>query len=234
MRINRSLIFYSFLACLWLAISGWQVVEHYRFIEFSRNALINRTRGISSMLAVLVRSQARREGVVSQDRLQSALEELVESEELRAVALLNSSCEIIIQAGSEDIDSQNLPEDGVRWGSGKVTFVNLIDLGANGSPAESIRLNSGGTVVGAYPNLTYECYEREIKAPGKIFLFSDGVFEVRSGDNATWGFDALEQLIFVPPENDLSDPDRIRNEVYRINGRDELEDDYSTVMIAIT
>ncbi len=560
MRIYRSLIFYGFLTCLWLAIAGWQVVEHDGLVEASRTGLINRARDISNTLAALVRSQTRREGFVGQDRLENVLKELVESEEIRAVALLNSACEIIVQAGSGDLDSQNLPDDGARWEKGKVTFVNLIDLGAsedsaeaerpreiiiddndmrrgarmnresflppdepdsegmqprrggrrfndengglreairdvlnpeareamrggppdgprlgrpmwmsqerydtlsqqrglhgfmlsistgsmdaailrdrnlryliagfallavlgagftwhslkrsrdeleervqqrtaelnvqlierkraeaavlqkqqqlsnelaeaaeyvrsllprplsgaiatewsfipsahlggdafgyhwidenrfafylldvcghgvkaallsvsvintirtqslprtdfsnpaevlkslnraypmsdnhgmyftmwygvydisarclrhsggghppallvypsNGSPAASIRLDSGGTVIGAYPNLTYECYEREIKGPGKIFVFSDGVFEVRGSSDTTWGFDALEQLICVSADSSVSDLDRIRDEVYRVNGRDELEDDYSTIMIAIS
>ena len=71
-------------------------------------------------------------GIVSPERLESALKELVKHGDPSSVLLLNAVDEIIASAGDS---IEPLPKGafkgGVRWGRSSVTLVNLVDLGTN-------------------------------------------------------------------------------------------------------
>jgi signal transduction histidine kinase len=119
------------LAAAWVLVIGWQVVEHGRVRQSARAALINRSRDITTTLGLVIRSQ-RRFGMVSQQRLESALTELVKSGELNSVALLNATGEVVMSVGKPiDIDPHQGTQATERWEGQTVTLVNPIDLGVN-------------------------------------------------------------------------------------------------------
>src|SRR5262249_8212478 len=122
---------YVTLAAVWVLIMAWQVVEHRRVRHSARAALINRSQDITTTFGLVIRSQ-RRFGIVSQERLESALTELVKAGELNSVALLNAANEVVASAGpSIDLGHKGVLQANERWGNKTVTMVNLVDLGAN-------------------------------------------------------------------------------------------------------
>ena len=64
------------LAALWTLVAAWELAEHDSVKNAGRDALINRTRDITGTLGTFIQSQ-RRFGVVSQDRMETALQALV-------------------------------------------------------------------------------------------------------------------------------------------------------------
>ncbi|NBV24343.1 MAG: hypothetical protein EBS05_20795 [Proteobacteria bacterium] len=119
------------LAVIWTVIAGWQFAEHSGVEKAGRDTLINRTRDITGTLSTFISSQ-RRFGVVSQDRMEAALQALVTSGELQSIALLNAAGEIVASAGAPiDLDTKALRQSGVRWDEKTLTAVNLVDLGTN-------------------------------------------------------------------------------------------------------
>lgn len=129
--ISRTRLVYVLLAAVWALIVAWQVAEHDRVKQSARATLINRSRDITSTLGLVIRSQ-RRWGVVSQERVESALTELVKSGEMSSVALLNASGEVVVSAGTPiDFETKGMMQRGERWDRKSVTLVNLIDLGAS-------------------------------------------------------------------------------------------------------
>jgi signal transduction histidine kinase len=131
--VRRSPFVYALLALVWAVIAGWQAVEHDRVRQAARASLINRSRDITTTLGLVIRSQRRfREGLVSQERLESALKELVKSGELSSVALLNAAGEVVASGGAPiDLDTRGVMQTGERWDARTVTLVNPVDLGAN-------------------------------------------------------------------------------------------------------
>src|SRR5947208_10550882 len=97
--VSRTRLVYASLAAVWCLIAAWQTAEHVRVRKSARAALINRSRDITTTLGLVIRSQRWRGGVVQQERLESALKELVKSGELSSVALVNASGEIVASAG---------------------------------------------------------------------------------------------------------------------------------------
>ncbi len=134
------------LAVVWAVVAGWQVAEHSRVEKAGRDALINRTRDITGTLGTFIQSQ-RRFGVVSQDRMETALQALVTSGELQSIALLNAVGEIVASAGAQiDLHTKGLTQSGVHWDEKTLTVVNLVDLGTN-VVAEGGDTNRSPTIV---------------------------------------------------------------------------------------
>jgi signal transduction histidine kinase len=132
---KRTPLVYGLLLVVWMMVVFWQVWEHRRVQESARTALINRSRDIATTLSLVIRSQRRFGGIVSQERLESALKELAKSGELVSVALLNASGEVVASAGKPiDLERTSTIQQGERWDDKSVTLVNPVDLGASVTP----------------------------------------------------------------------------------------------------
>jgi signal transduction histidine kinase len=129
---RRSNLVYALLAAAWAIVLGWQAVEHGRVQKAARAELINRAKDISTTVGIVLRSQRRFGGVISKERIESALTGLVRPGELNGVALLNAAGDVVASAGT-NVDLQ--PRSAVRpaelWENEAVTLVNLVDLGTN-------------------------------------------------------------------------------------------------------
>ncbi len=103
----------------------------------------------------------------------------------------------------------------------------LVGAGSKTSPA--VRLEATGPMVGAFEDIDYPS---EIYTPGpnsKIFLYSDGVFEVTHPDGSMWSFEAFEELMARPSHPSLSDMDRLMQFIREYSGKDGFNDDFSIV-----
>ena len=128
--IQRTPLIYVTLAAVWALVLVWQGVEHGRVRRDARTALLNRSQDITTTLELVIRSQRRFGGMISQERLESALTELVKSGELSSVALLNASNEVVASAGRPlDLGSREMMRPGATWGDQFVTVMNLVDFG---------------------------------------------------------------------------------------------------------
>ena len=135
MRRRASLI-YGLLFAAWVAILAWQGAEHLRIRKASREALVLRGHDITTTLGLVIRSQRRFGSIVSQERLEPALRELVKTDEVESISLHNIDGEVVASAGSRpEIEVHNLARAGERWGTRSVTLVNLMDLGGTNNSA---------------------------------------------------------------------------------------------------
>jgi len=132
-RRNSTLI-YGLLAGVWLLILAWQLAEHHRVRENARVALVNRAKDISTTLGIVLRSQRRFGGVVSKERLEASLTELVrlEKAELSGIALLNAAGEMVASAGTGiDFQARGIAGTTEHWDEQTATLLNPVDLGTN-------------------------------------------------------------------------------------------------------
>ncbi|MCX6954839.1 MAG: ATP-binding protein [Verrucomicrobia bacterium] len=132
---KRRLVIYGILLGCGLGVCGWQAEEHFRFKRNAETALINRGRDITSTLGVLLRAQRRIYGsiVISKERLESALQDLVRPEELESISVLGATGATIASAGTKvDLTPDMLAAGGPYWRDRSVTIMNLMDLSATG------------------------------------------------------------------------------------------------------
>jgi signal transduction histidine kinase len=129
----RTWAVYGMLAAIWSALLGWQTVEHIRFSKEMHHNLILLAHKESSTCAKLMRSRRfSGGGVISKERLEGALNALVDTNELRAVELLNNSDEVMASAGDPIVlPPRNEFEGGVYWGGDTAILKYPIDLGTN-------------------------------------------------------------------------------------------------------
>ncbi len=119
------------LLAAWSAMAVWQVIEHSRVETAAREALIRRSRDITGTLGKFIESQ-RRFGVVSQERMEVALQSVITFSGLQSLALLNKAGEVVASAGVPvDLEAKGLLQSGVHWGEKVLTVVNPMDLGTN-------------------------------------------------------------------------------------------------------
>jgi len=130
--IKRTQPVYGVLLAVWCVILLWQLLEHRRVTAAARATLINRSQDITTTLGLVIRSQRRFGGMVTQERLESALNELVKSGEMMSVAMLNATGDVVASAGAPiDFETTGMLQTGERWDAKSVTLVNPVDLGAS-------------------------------------------------------------------------------------------------------
>src|SRR5437867_4022999 len=130
MITRRSWLIYGVMLAIWAVLLGWQAVEHTRVIEAARAELIKSAKDISNTLGLVMRSQRRFGGVISKERMESTLKDLVKPGELNGIALLNAADEVVASAGDPiDAQTKGVLHSGQYWGDQVVTVVNPVDLG---------------------------------------------------------------------------------------------------------
>jgi signal transduction histidine kinase len=131
----RSWAVYGMLAAIWGALLGWQVAEHLRVSKEQHDNLIERSRAKSGTCARLMRAPGFSRSVINKERLEAALRALVDTNELRAVELLNNADEVVASAGVPiELPPRNDFEGGVYWGGGTAVMKYPIDMGTNMEP----------------------------------------------------------------------------------------------------
>jgi len=130
---RHSLFIYGSLLTAWALVMVWQVAEHSRVQKSARAELIFHAKDISITLGIVLRSQKRfGGGVISKERLESALAELVRPGELNSIALLNTDGDMVASAGVPvDLQHKDPVRSAELWEDQTVTLVNLVDLGAH-------------------------------------------------------------------------------------------------------
>jgi signal transduction histidine kinase len=166
---RRSAAIYILLAALWLLVVGWQLQEHLRVKSSAKTELRGKSKEIANTLSALIRGlRFPGGGGITQDRLESVLNELVQtnalvkSTELISVELLNAAGERVASAGKPiDLEQKDLAQEGERWGLHTVTLINPIDLGA----ALSSEAITNPTVVWPPPPSEFTNAMREGRRP---------------------------------------------------------------------
>jgi len=129
--IHNPRIAFLLLLAAWVALAIWQTVEHNRVETAAREVLLRRSRDITGTLGKFIESQ-RRFGVVSQERMEIALQSVITFGGLQSLALLNKAGDVVASAGQPaDLEARGLVQNGVHWGDKILTVVNPIDLGTN-------------------------------------------------------------------------------------------------------
>jgi signal transduction histidine kinase len=136
---NRAAIVYALLSVLCIGFIAWQIAEHKRVVESARQNLMSRGRAITGTLGLLIRSQRRGGGIISQERLENALAELIKPGDVESIALLNAESKVLVAAGVP-LKESSLTNAGVTWMRERMLLANLVDLGTNVfSPVEGER-----------------------------------------------------------------------------------------------
>lgn len=105
----------------------------------------------------------------------------------------------------------------------------LLLTGPDEAQATLHQLEANGPMVGAFPDLEYPSDSISLDAFAKLYLFSDGAFEIEKQDGKMWPWNEFVEFMNRPAPADGSGMDALIAHVRQISGRDDFADDFSMV-----
>jgi phosphoserine phosphatase RsbU/P len=102
----------------------------------------------------------------------------------------------------------------------------LLLAGDHAASAEIKRLESSGPAVGWDLGLPYGTDVVEVDPSSRMFIVSDGVFEIEKPDGTYWDFDEFLRFMAAQPPG-LGVMDHLLAHVRQLHGSDTLADDFS-------
>jgi serine phosphatase RsbU (regulator of sigma subunit) len=179
----------------------------------------------------------------------SALLSVAANQTLRSRALLDvdfSDPEAVLQAMNEVYQMErhdNLfftmwygvyhrPSGALRYASAGHTAPLLVS-GPADKPTGIEELKSRGPAIGMSPLAHYRSETCVVAPPSRLYLFSDGVYEISRPDGSMLEFEAFTKILSQPRRRGESELDALLDFARATHGADTLEDDFSIVKIQV-
>jgi sigma-B regulation protein RsbU (phosphoserine phosphatase) len=115
------------------------------------------------------------------------------------------------------------PSGRLRWAGGGHPPALLLGPGG----AEPKLLDSDGPLIGAVEDLEFESSETQVAPGSRLFVYSDGAFEIGLTDGSMWPFKDFLRTLSAPPAAAVNPMDALVTHVRTISGRDDFQDDFS-------
>jgi sigma-B regulation protein RsbU (phosphoserine phosphatase) len=90
-------------------------------------------------------------------------------------------------------------------------------------------LESDGPLIGAVDGLEFESAAAEVAPGSRLFVYSDGAFEIGLRNGSMWAFDDFLDVLARPANGPENPMDSLVTHVRSISGRDDFQDDFSMV-----
>ncbi len=98
--------------------------------------------------------------------------------------------------------------------------------------AKPRRLGSEGPLIGAVDGLEFESNEVAVPPAARLFVYSDGAFEISRPDGSMWAFEEFVATLAAAPQGPENPMDSLVNHVRGLSGRDDFNDDFSMMALA--
>ena len=95
-------------------------------------------------------------------------------------------------------------------------------------------LESDGPLIGAVDGLEFSSERIAVPADSRLFLYSDGAFEVNYPDGTMWAFDDFVSTLTTPPPEPGRRLDALVSRIKTISARDDFNDDFSMVELVFS
>jgi sigma-B regulation protein RsbU (phosphoserine phosphatase) len=122
----------------------------------------------------------------------------------------------------------HLPTRKLRWAGGGHPPAVLV--GPDGAPPRL--LDSDGPLIGAVDGLDFNSSEADVPAGARLFVYSDGAFEISRPDGSMWPFGAFLEALVAPPAGPENPIDSLVSVIRGVACRDDFNDDFSMVELA--
>ena len=92
-------------------------------------------------------------------------------------------------------------------------------------------LGMSALMVGALSGYDYTVQQIAVPAGGRLYLFSDGVFEIRTKDEQRWDLSHFLPLLLEPALPGTPEAERLHRAVTHAAGTEQLDDDFSLMVV---
>jgi sigma-B regulation protein RsbU (phosphoserine phosphatase) len=87
--------------------------------------------------------------------------------------------------------------------------------------------------VGILPDFLYESNECTLAGPARLFLFSDGAYEITRPDGTMLEFEDFEEVLTRAVPEGSSELQELLHFAQNVNGSKDLDDDFSIIKMTI-
>ncbi|HQM77290.1 MAG TPA: fused response regulator/phosphatase [Syntrophorhabdaceae bacterium] len=94
-----------------------------------------------------------------------------------------------------------------------------------------LELRTQNMFIGGMPEMVYEGGAVFVDAFSRLYVFSDGVFEVTKTDGTMWSYEELKEFLRKKPFGGLSEIDELCSYLQEIHGSEGFEDDFSMLKV---
>jgi phosphoserine phosphatase RsbU/P len=108
----------------------------------------------------------------------------------------------------------------------------LVHRNGEGTP-EVKTFFTQGMVIGAFPGSKFAVESTVLPPNARLYLLSDGTYEISRPDNSMMTFEEFTALLSGPHVNATTRIGSVTNEVRRQRGQEHFDDDFSLVEICI-
>ena len=115
----------------------------------------------------------------------------------------------------------------MRWAGGGHPPALLMTVDG-GSPR---RLDSDGPLIGAVDGLDFGSSEVVVPPSARLFVYSDGAFEINLPDGSMWAFDDFVATLAAAPRGPENTMDALVTHVRALSGQDDFNDDFSMMAL---
>lgn len=109
----------------------------------------------------------------------------------------------------------------------------LLVSGAGEVPGNAEPLPAGGPCIGISPVVRYQEAQCVLQSPGRLFVFSDGTYEITRADGSMLEFEDLAAALSRPVADGRSELDDLLDYARETHGPGALEDDFTIIKMAL-
>jgi sigma-B regulation protein RsbU (phosphoserine phosphatase) len=109
----------------------------------------------------------------------------------------------------------------------------IVVSGPRGERGKAQPLPAVACPVGILPDAVYESKECTLAGPARLFLFSDGAYEVMRPDGSILEFEDFEEVLTRAVPEGASELEDLLQFVRDVHGSKELDDDFSIIKMTI-
>jgi sigma-B regulation protein RsbU (phosphoserine phosphatase) len=109
----------------------------------------------------------------------------------------------------------------------------ILVRGAGEQRGKAEPLPGVGCPVGILPDFLYESNECTLAGPARLFLFSDGAYEIQQPDGTMLESEAFEEVLTRAVPEGSSELQELLRFVRDFHGSEDLDDDFSIIKITI-
>ena len=94
-----------------------------------------------------------------------------------------------------------------------------------------IPLKTRNVIIGATLAFEFESASVTVPPGSRLYVFSDGIFEIEAKDGERWGLDHVLPLLVEPPAQGMTEPERLLGAIRGHSKSPDFDDDF-TVLVA--
>jgi sigma-B regulation protein RsbU (phosphoserine phosphatase) len=120
----------------------------------------------------------------------------------------------------------------IRWAGGGHPPAMLLVPEPGGGASRAVPLDSDGPLIGAVDGLEFEWREMPVPPGARLYVYSDGAFEISRKDGSMWPFQEFVKALSATPAAAENRMDSLLSLVRSISGREDFSDDFSMLELA--